>query len=298
MGVDTVTDDAFQQAQAYFNAGNYERCRELVLQNLSSHPDDADLLKLAGKCSLELNLGDAATYLQRAVNQRPDDVEAWHDLGDALADEGQLPEAAAALREAARLRPSDVAVLVDLGHILYALGAHEEAISALDQAAKREPGNLTTLRSLADMYRRTGHLKQALEVTEQITELQPEDVLATMDIADINLALDNLDAAVRAYHRLREIDTAQDPDMDHEVYAYHGMIQVEMQRERWRRVLDLAVDATRVDRYGLTTNVLAFAVAQVFGASDRPAPTRAEVDTALAAEQVEHRRMHTEALTY
>jgi len=62
-------------------------------------------------------------------------------------------------------------------------------------------------------------------------------------------ALDNLDAAVRAYHRLRAIDTAQDPDMDHEVYAYHGMIQVEMQRERWRRVLDRgAAQAERIAR--------------------------------------------------
>ena len=47
-----------------------------------------------------------------------------------------------------------------------------------------------------------------------------------------------------------------------------------MRRERWRRALDLAVDATRVDRLGRTTDVLAFVVAQVFGAADRPAPPR------------------------
>ena len=55
-----------------------------------------------------------------------------------------------------------------------------------------------------------------------------------------------------------------------------------MRRERWRRALDLAVEATRVDRLGRTTDVLAFVVAQVFGEPDRPAPPREEVERALA----------------
>jgi tetratricopeptide (TPR) repeat protein len=298
VGVETVTDDAYQQAQAYFNAGNYQRSHELVLQQLAEHPGDAQLLKLAGKSSLELNLGDAVSYLQQAVSYRPDDVEAWHDLGDALVEEGNLSEAAAALREAVRLRPADARALVDLGHIAYALGNLDEAIASLSEAAKRDPGNLSTLRTLVDIYRRNSQPQTALEVATTITDLQPEDVLATVDAAELNRELGNFDAAVRAYHRLREIDTQQDPNIDHEVYAYHGMIQVEMQRERWRRVLDLAIDATRVDRYGLTTNVLAFAVAEVFGSSDRPVPSRAEVEASLATELAEHRRLHTEALTF
>ena len=290
-----MIDDSVQQAQAYYNAGNYRRSRDLALELLAVRPNNVDLLKLAGRSSLELNLDDATTYLQKAVDLRPDDAQAWHDLGDALVEDGQVAEAAAALRQAARLRPDDPAVLVDLGHILYVTGETKEAIACLSQAAGRTPGNLSTLRSLLDMYRRSGQLPEALTIARQITDLQPEDVLATMDVADLSLALGNYDDAVRAYHRLREIDAEQDP-VDHEVYAYHGMIQAEIQRERWRRALDLAIDATRVDRYGLTTDLLAFAVAQVFGASDRPAPSRAEIEAALASEQAEHRRHHTDAL--
>jgi tetratricopeptide (TPR) repeat protein len=142
------------------------------------------------------------------------------------------------------------------------------------------------------MFRRTNRLQEALETATRIVELKPDDVLATMDVGDLNLALGNFDAAVAAYSRLRAVDT----EPEHEVYAYHGMIQAEMLRDRWRRVLDLSIDATRVDRFGLTTDLLAFAVSQVFGASDRPAPTRAEIDASLAAELAEHRRLHTEEL--
>lgn len=287
MGVRT---DSFHQAQAYFNAGNYARGREVALEGLAQDPDDVNLLRLAGKCSLELGV-EAAPYLERVVRLQPDDVDAWHDLSEALVEEGRLEDAAAALEELLRVNPGDIVALIDLGLTLRQLHREGDAIPYLEQAAEASPGNLQVMRGLVDIYRRTGQPEKALEVARAIVELQPQDVLATMDVAEINLELGRLDDAVHAYNSLRGID--QD---DHEVYAYHGMIQVEMQRERWRRALDLSIDATRIDRYGLTTDLLAFNVAQVFGASDRPVPSRAEVDAALAAEGAEHRRLHTDEL--
>ena len=63
-----------------------------------------------------------------------------------------------------------------------------------------------------------------------------------------------LDEASAAFQRLRSVDD----DPSHEVYAFHGLIEVELRREDWRRALDLAVDATRVDRAGRTTDILAY----------------------------------------
>src|SRR6266542_6408270 len=109
-----------------------------------------------------------------------------------------------------------------------------------------------------------------------------------------NLALDRPENAVSEFARLGAIDD----EPEHEIYALHGMIQAEIQRSRWRRALDLAIEATRVDRYGRTTDLLAFVVAEVFGQADRPAPSRAEIDEALAASQAEHRRLHAESLVF
>jgi tetratricopeptide (TPR) repeat protein len=175
---------------------------------------------------------------------------------------------------------------------MFAMGEKEEALAYLTQASRSSPGNIPILRSLLDMHRRMGRPEAALEIAREITDLNPDDVLGTIDLAELNRDVGNLDEAIAAYHRLRAID----PNEEHEVYAYHGMIMVEMQRDRWRRALDLAIDATKIDRYGLTTDVLAYAVVQVFGASDRPAPERAEVEANLVREQAEHRRLHTEEL--
>jgi hypothetical protein len=113
-----------------------------------------------------------------------------------------------------------------------------------------------------------------------------------LDIAELSMTLGNLDDAVDAYGRLRQLDT----EPLHEVYAYHGTIQAEMQREEWRRALNLTVDATRVARDDLTTQLLAFIIVQVFGASGHPTLTRAELDAALIAKHAEHRRLHSQAL--
>ena len=288
-----MNGDAIPQAQAYYTAGNFRQCREVAVQGLAQRPDDVQLLRLAGRAALELDLDEAVTYLTKVTELAPDDADDWHSLGTALVNEGRTSEAAEAFRRAVDRDADNTGALVDLGHALYILGQEDEATALLSQAAEREPGNLATLRGLTEIYLETGKLPLALVTARKIVRWQPDDVLATLDIADLSLALGNLDDAVEAYSRLRELDT----EPHHEVYAYHGTIQAEMQREQWRRALDLAVDATRVARDDLTTQLLAYIIVEVFGASEHPPTvTRAELDAALVAEHAEHRRLHSHAL--
>jgi tetratricopeptide (TPR) repeat protein len=211
---------------------------------------------------------------------------------DAL-DEGRLDEAADAFREALRLRGNDTGTLVDLGHTAYALGRSDEAIEHLRQAIRHDPNNLAAFRALVQVYRREGKLGQALEAAEEAARLDVEGIIARLDIAELALDLNRHDEAVAAFTRLRSVDD----EPEHEVYLFHGMIEAELRRERWRRALDLAVDATRVDRLGRTTDVLNYIVAQVFGPDpERPTPSGDEVTSALAASRLEHRRLHEDAL--
>jgi tetratricopeptide (TPR) repeat protein len=284
--------DPAGEARARFEAGDFRACREVALAGLAEHPDDPALLRLAGRASFELDLDDAAGYLQRAVELDASDGEAWLALGNALAGQGSPDQARAALERAVELRPDDVAALVDLGHASYAAGRPDEAIGYLKRATERDPANAGALRGLVEMYRSGGRLEDALGAARQVAEGSPGEATAVMDVAELCLELGRLDEAAATYGRLLEVDD----EPEHEVYAYHGMIEVEVRRERWRRALDLAVDCTRVDRLGRTTDVLAFVVAQVFGEEDRPAPPRDEVEEALERSRAEHRRRHAEAL--
>ena len=138
------------------------------------------------------------------------------------------------------------------------------------QALEREPGNIDALRAIATIHGRSGRAEDAFDAAAAVAEAQPEDPLAVLELAELALDLGRLDEAASAFQRLRSVDD----DPSHEVYAFHGLIEVELHRENWRRALDLAVDATRVDRAGRTTDILAYVVAQVFGGG-RPRGSRA-----------------------
>jgi tetratricopeptide (TPR) repeat protein len=285
-------NDARQQAQAYYNAGNYPQSLALAGEAMARQPDDVEMLRIAALSSSALGREDAVGLLRRLVAVRPDDADGWRDLADALTEVGDSAGAMEALRQLVRLRPDDLAAQIDLGHTLYATGARDEAIVTLVRASEQAPGNLDVLRGLADMYRMNGQTRAALETARQLTRWRPDDVAALIDAAEMALALGQADEAAESLARLR----AAAPEPEYEVYAYHAQIQTEIAREHWRRALDLAVDATRLDRSDLTTDLLAYIVAHVFGAGDQPVKSRAELEAAIAAERAELRRRQQDAL--
>jgi tetratricopeptide (TPR) repeat protein len=207
-------------------------------------------------------------------------------------EEGDLERAREALQRALEADPNDSSALVDLGYLALGAGNADEAAGLFRQALEREPGNIDALRAIATIHGRSGRAEDAFEAASAVADAQAEDPLAVLELAELALDLGRLDEASAAFQRLRSVDD----DPSHEVYAFHGLIEVELHRESWRRALDLAVDATRVDRAGRTTDILAYVVAQVFGhAPDRPVPERAEVEAALGRSRAEHRRLHLEA---
>ena len=265
----TASDPLVEEARASYEAGDFDGARQKAVAGLAERPDDPALLRLAGLAGLELDDDDAIDYLQRAADAAPDDADAWRELGGALTMSGRLQEAGAAFRRASELRPGDTRVLVDLGHIALSTGETDAALPYFEQARVREPGNTEALPALVEVYRRAGRLEDGLAAARDLSDAQPDHVVAALDVLDLALDLDRLDDAEAACSRA----SAADDDPEHDVYHQHALIEIAARREQWRRALDLAVDATRVDRLGRTTDILAYVVAQVFGTSDRPSPS-------------------------
>jgi Flp pilus assembly protein TadD len=280
---------AAQRADAHLQAGEYRESREAAVAALTDAPEDIELLVLAGRAGMELDADDATEQLRRATKLAPDHADAWHYLGEALATEGRMDEANDAFRRAVELDPSDQVALSHLGHTSAAIGHEEEAVGYLSQAAQSMRGASTAAISLVDMYRVLGQHEEALAQAQRIVEAEPDDLIATLDVGELSLAVGQLDEAVGAFQRLRELDDAP----GHEAYPLHGMIKAEIQREQWGRALELAREAPVSDSQGRTVNVVAFLKAQS-GEPGEQAPTREEVDAALAASLLEYRRMHAD----
>jgi tetratricopeptide (TPR) repeat protein len=282
-----MTDDLGALALTHFQAGEFSQSLEAARQGLTAAPDDVELLLVAGRAGVEVDADDAVNHLRRATELAPERADAWHYLGEALATDGRMAEADVAFRRAVQLDPDDRVALTHLGHTSVATGHREEGVGYLSRAADSMHGASTAAISLVDMYRSVGQYDLALEQARRIADAVPDGVLAQLDVAELSLATGQLDEARRAFERLRELDDVP----GHESYPLHGMIEVEIRREQWEPAAELAAQAAAIDPYGLGTEVAAFLHEQTPGAADAPAPSRAEVDAALAASLADYRRM-------
>lgn len=294
-----------EQPRSQFQAGEFAKAREAALAALQDSPDDAELLSLAGRAGVEVGADDAVDQLRKVTELQPDWADAWHDLGDALATEGRDEEASEAFRKALELNPDDELALTHLGHNAYETGKGDDAVSYLTQAADRSESRMSTAAiSLVEMYKSLGQADQALEAAKRVSDAAPDDVAAALDVAELSLEVGNLDEALRAFERVREIDEVD----QHEVYALHGMIQVELARGDAQRALELAREAKAIDTVGRTTGVFAYLETEAgSGGVDIPRdmsaatiqaleapPSRAEVDAALGESLREHHLSHTD----
>lgn len=280
-----------EQARSLFEAGRYDEAHAAALEALAGSPDDVELLRVAGRAGVEVGASDAADQLARVTELQPDSGESWRDLGDALLAEGRDKEAADAFRKALDLNPDDDVALTSLGHTEYAAGS-EGAVAHLEQAAERGGAMSTAAISLVEMYRSMGKLEDALGAARKVLDAEPGDVAAALDVAELSLETDRLDDAREAFERIREMEDLP----DHEVYALHGMVQVELRRDNTDAALELAREAARVDEYGRTAGVLAHLDPPEPGedGDQEPPPSREEVESALHQSLREHRRLHAE----
>jgi Flp pilus assembly protein TadD len=282
-------DGAAQRADAHLRAGEYREAREAALAGLAGAPEDVELLVLAGRAGVELDALDATVQLRRATELAPENADAWHYLGEALATDGLMDDANAAFRKAVELNPADQVALSHLGHTSAATGRQEDAVSFLSQAADSMRGASTAAISLVDMYRTLGQYDEALAQARRIAEAEPEDIVSALDVAELSLAVGQFDDAVAAFQRLRELDDVA----GHEIYPLHGMLMAALQREDSQRALELAREAPVSDSQGRAVNVIAFIQTQS-GEPGEQAPAREEVDAALEASLMEYRRMHAD----
>jgi Flp pilus assembly protein TadD len=234
---------------------------------------------------------EAIETLRSAIHRAPDEFEAWRQLGIALMTVGDRSQAASAFREAVRIRPEDLSTRVDLANLLFTLGAADEAIAELEQAHGLDPGDVSIVRNLAGIYLSAGRSEPALAALREVLALRPDDALALSDAGWLYLTLGRYNDAAATFRALRRLESEQ----DHEVYAIHALVVTEMRRKNWRRALELAIEATRLDRFELTTLFLSFISGRLFGTAEGEV-SESELNARFEAEHLEHRRLHAEAL--
>ncbi len=124
------------EAQIMRDAGQAQEAFDLVSSQLTSQPDQPDLLYESALLAERLGRMDVLeTNLRRLIGLKPDHAHAYNALGYSLADRGErLDEAQALVAKALEISPDDPFILDSMGWVLFKRGDANGALAPLQRA--------------------------------------------------------------------------------------------------------------------------------------------------------------------
>jgi protein O-mannosyl-transferase len=141
-------------------------------------------------------LGQAATVIDRLVQQHRDVPETWLALGRLCLLQNKLDEADAALRKHLELDPTSVQGLFQLGTVQLNQNRFELAAESFARAVELKPDFGPAWFNRAFSLGRSGKFAQAVEPFEQAIRHNPEHIESYLLLADIQLQMGNKQKAV------------------------------------------------------------------------------------------------------
>ena len=130
-----------------------------------------------------------------------------------------------------------------------------------------------------------GELDLAVAAAQRLTATETSPAALT-EAARLCLQARQFREAEAVFRRLQAVDA------DHFVFAQHGLIWCRLGQGDWRGALELAVGATRADRFDLTTELLAYARDRLF--TRMPAEEASAREATLGEQFMASLRQHAE----
>jgi len=165
----------FTYGVALFQHGYLDTAAESFKQVIAAKPENGEAYYNLGTLYLRKNdLVAARRYLEQAVKLRPEYPEAWNNLGMIAAQQNQLEEAIRNFRRSLALWPDYVTALLNLGNLDRRQGNIAEASRRLNRAAELEPQNAEANYSLGMLYARQNDVAKATELLQKSVALRPD----------------------------------------------------------------------------------------------------------------------------
>jgi len=172
--------DAFQRNDftfgvAMFQHGYLEQAAASFKQVIAAKPQDPEAYYNLGTLYLRRNsFHDARQYLEQTLKLRPNYPEAWNNLGMVAAQEGQTDEAVRNFKQSLLLRPDYAIALANLGNVYRRQGDFEEAEKLLGRALEITPDDPEVNYGLGMLYARQDKFERAANYLEKAVSLRPD----------------------------------------------------------------------------------------------------------------------------
>lgn len=202
-----LMQDAFQRNDftygvAMFQHGYLDQAAESFRQVIAAKPDNADAYYNLGTLSLrEKDLPQAEKYLQKAVQLRPDYPEAWNNLGMIAAQQGSFEEAVADFQQSLQLRPTFAIALLNLGNLYRRAHQFEKSEDFLNQALSFQPDDPEISYALGMLYAQQNQMDRASTYLQKAIQLRPNYPEALNNLGVLYVHARNYDKAEAQFRK-------------------------------------------------------------------------------------------------
>ncbi len=165
----------FTYGVAMYQHGYFDQAAASFQQVIAAKPDNADAYYNLGTLRLGQNdLAQARQYLEQTLRLKPNYPEAWNNLGMIAAQLGHADEAIGNFQKSLAQRPQYVTALLNLGNVYRREKDFANALKCFDEAIRLQPDNAEVNYSFGMLYAQQGQLEQASAYLERAIALRPD----------------------------------------------------------------------------------------------------------------------------
>jgi tetratricopeptide (TPR) repeat protein len=193
----TKPQDAVRLARERLGQNDLDDAERVVRFALDFNPTHTGLLSVLG--DIAARRGDyagAISWIEKAIDARPGDLQVRHQLINLHLDRHDLPAATDALRRALEIAPADPFLLRRMSDIANRRGDIAEAFEWADRAVAASPQDLASHNHLAWLYLSQCNFPAAEAAQRVALELAPADPGVLRRMSDIAARRGDMQAAL------------------------------------------------------------------------------------------------------
>ena len=171
----TFQRNDFTYGVSFFQHGYLDQAEASFKQVIAAKPDNPEAFYNLGTLYLRRNaFPEARQYLEEAVKLRPEYPEAWNNLGMIAAHDNQPEEAVRNFQQSLQQRPTYTIALLNLGNLYRRQGNLAEAEKFLKRAHEIEPDDPEVNYNLGMLYARQDQSQDAEQYLEKAVSARPD----------------------------------------------------------------------------------------------------------------------------
>jgi Flp pilus assembly protein TadD/peroxiredoxin len=172
---DSFHRNDFTYGVAMYQHGYLDQAAESFQQVITSKPDNADAWYNLGTLNLRRNnFDEAGRYLEQTLKLQPDYPEAWNNLGMIAAQQGRADEAIQDFQHALDQRPNYITAHLNLGNVYRRQKSFDKASQSLMRALALEPDDPEVNYSVGMLYAQQDQMRSASDYLQRAIELRPD----------------------------------------------------------------------------------------------------------------------------